>query len=509
MRALLKMTAITKEFVGVVANKDVDLVLNECEILGLIGENGAGKSTLMNILYGLVHYDSGKIEINEREVRIDSPFKAIELGIGMIHQHFMLVPSFTVLQNIILGREPKKLGVVNYDEARRKVEEILKAYSLSLDLDTRVRHLSVGQMQVTEIVKQLYRGAKILIMDEPTAVLTPGEISDLFHIMRRLREGGCSIIFITHKLKEVMRITDRVEIMRRGVVTGCRDIGEVTEDELAFLMIGRRLDDRLEREERVDQSLAMRVRKLCVKSDKGHTAVDKLSFRLYAGEILGIAGVEGNGQTELVEALTGLRQIASGKIQLKDCDVQNASVRARREKGMSHIPENRIKSGVAKQCTIKDNLILDSYYRAPRSKHGVLCEKNNAAYAERLIQQYAIKVPDAEYLAGTLSGGNMQKVILAREMDANPDILIAAQPTRGVDIGAISFIYDNLIKLRNAGKAVLLVSAELDEILKLSDRIIVMYEGKVAGTFKNGTISENELGLFMTGAKWQEAKYED
>ncbi len=506
METLLKLISINKEFDGVIANREVNLFLREKEILGLIGENGAGKSTLMNILYGLVRPDSGRIEINGEEVQVENPLKAIELGIGMIHQHFMLAPSFTVLQNIILGREPTKLGVVDYLTARKTVEAILEEYSLKLDLDMKVHHLSVGQMQITEIVKQLYRGAKILIMDEPTAVLTPGEIEDLLSIMRRLRDGGCSIIFITHKLKEVMRATDRVVIMRRGVVTGNEYTDEVTEEQLAFLMIGRKLDNRLERIKMNAPSLAMSLRKICVKSDRGHTAVDKVSFDLYSGEILGIAGVEGNGQTELVEAITGLRGIVSGKICLGKKEIQYDDVRSRREKGMAHIPEDRIKSGIAKNCTVKDNLILDRYYMEPFSVRGILREKENVAYAEQLISKYAIRVPDADYLARTLSGGNMQKVILAREIDTSPNILIASQPTRGVDIGSISFIYDNLLRLRNAGKAILLVSAELDEILKLSDRIIVMYEGKVVGTFPNGVMSETELGLYMTGAKWQEAR---
>lgn len=506
MDTILKMSNITKNFAGVVANKDVSLELHKGEIHGLIGENGAGKTTLMNILYGLHQPDSGTIEIDGKKVEIKGPDQAIENRIGMVHQHFMLVPTFTVLQNIILGREPNTAGYVRLKEAKARVQEVIDKYSLKIDLNAKVSHLSVGQMQVVEIAKLLYRNARIIILDEPTAVLPPAEIQELFKTLKSLTEKGCSIIFITHKMKEVIQITDRITIMRKGVVTGNVRTADTTEDELSLLMIGKKLPSMVDRKEISSMMPVFEAENVRAADDRGLPMLKGVSFNVNKGEILGVAGVEGNGQEELVEAIVGLRPVESGSLKLNGKNIENLKVRDRRSAGLANIPSDRLKTGVAVQCSVEDNLLTTRYFKAPFSnRYGILNLSKMKEYAEGLIEKYLIKVPSSDYRVATLSGGNMQKVIVARELEANPDFLVASQPTRGVDIGAISFIYDSLICLRNDNKGILLVSAELDEILKLSDRIIVLYEGKIAAEFKNdGSVSEAEIGLYMTGGKKQE-----
>lgn len=507
METVLKMTSITKRFEGVLANDKVNLTVGQGEIHGLIGENGAGKSTLMNILYGLVQKDSGTIELEGKEIEIPDPQTAIRYGIGMVHQHFMLVPGFSVLQNIILGSEPGRAGFIDYGEARKRVLEIMQNYALNLDLDRKVMHLSVGQMQIAEILKLLYRGAKIIVLDEPTAVLAPAEIQDLFKILKRLAGQGCSVIFITHKLREVIQITTNITIMRKGVVTGNVRTSETNADELSTMMIGRKMKEQLERITISNPRTVFAAENVRVCDSRGFTAVKDITFGVKQGEILGVAGIEGNGQDELTEALVGLQRAESGKFILNGQEITGMSIRKRRERGLSHIPADRLKRGVVASCSIWENLMTTQYYKPSFSRMGVMKLRRCSEQARELIDQYVIKVPDENFAVSTLSGGNMQKVVIARELNISPDFLIAAQPTRGVDIGAIAFIYDRLIEMRNSGRAILLISSELDEILKLSDRIMVMYEGEIVVEFLNdGNLSEIELGLYMTGSKRREVK---
>ena len=456
----VEMIDIVKEYPGVLANDHVTLVVQEGEIHGLVGENGAGKSTIMNQLYGMQRPTSGTIKVFGNEVQIHSPKDAIALGIGMVHQHFMLAPSLSVIQNMIMGKAPMSGPFI--------------------DLKT----------------------AKILILDEPTAVLTPQEVEELIQMMKRLKALGCSIIIITHKLKEVMAATDTVTIMRKGVVTGVVETAKTNERALANLMVGREVNLRIPK---ADTSAytekVLRVRRLNVYNERGQKAVNQVSFSVRKGEILGVCGVEGNGQSELVNALTGLVPVASGSIQIYDQELSRAPVRMRRKSKMSHIPEDRIAVGGAKSCSIMENIMLDRYYEKQYCRGGILKQDEMRRHAEQLISEFAIKVPNSEYALGTLSGGNMQKVILAREMDADPELLIAAQPTRGVDIGAIEYIRKQLVALRDSGKAILLISAELEEIMTLSDRIVVMYEGEIVGSFRPEETTEEELGLYMAGSR--------
>lgn len=502
MTNAVEMLNITKSFPGVLANDNVSLIVREKEIHGFLGENGAGKSTLMNILYGLCKPDSGKIILHGQEVNIDSPRSAISMGIGMVHQHFMLVPSLTVLQNIILGSTPMKNKLfIDNNEARKKIRAIIDKYSLQIKLDAKVYQLSVGHRQRIEIIKALYRGAKLLILDEPTAVLTPQEIVDFFYILEKLREQGCSIILITHKLKEALSITSRITVMRKGVVTGVVNTSETDVDSLATLLVGRNVNLLLDRKPYNPGNKVLEVNDIHALNERGLPAVKGVSLSLKQGEILGIAGVEGNGQTELVEAISGMLPIKEGFIVFHDKAIQNLSIRKRRNMGMSHIHEDRLKVGGAKSCAIEDNLILNKYNKRPYSRFGILDVGKIEEFASDLVNRFMVKVPSVKYRLGTLSGGNMQKVILAREIESTPEVLIASQPTRGVDIGAIEYLHRQLLELRDKGKSILLVSAELDEILSLSDRILVMYEGEIVGVFNAGTVSEIELGLYMTGAK--------
>jgi simple sugar transport system ATP-binding protein len=497
----IKMQGITKEFPGVVANKDVDFQVSLGEIHGLIGENGAGKSTLMNILYGLIQPDSGSIEINGEPARINGPQDAIDLGIGMVHQHFMLVPSLTVLENIILGKTPTHARLTDYKKSRRIVEQLLKQYGFSIDLDAPVHSLSVGQMQRVEIIKALYRGAKILILDEPTAVLTPSEIEELFNIIRGMSSNGCSVVLITHKLKEVMAVSDNITVMRRGKVTGHVKTSETNVTELAGLMVGRDVVLTVVRPEAKPTGSVLVLEDLCTKNDRGLDCLKKVNLHVRKGEIVGIAGVEGNGQTELIEVITGMRPVQSGQILMLDKVINKSSILARRNLGISHIPEDRLLVGVSKDCTVEENLVVSNYLSEELSNHGILKKKAIEEKSWSLIEEFGIKVSSSKDLVRTLSGGNMQKVVIARELSASPELLVAGQPTRGVDVGAIESIHKQLIDLRDSGTGILLVSADLDEILALSDRLYVMYEGEIVAGFDNKGIDEIELGLFMTGSK--------
>lgn len=497
----INMKGIQKVFPGVIANQDVNLQVACGEIHGLIGENGAGKSTLMNILYGLYQPDAGTIEIYGNSVSIKSPQDAIRLGIGMVHQHFMLVPSLTVLENIILGKTPKKLGLTDYSQARRTIDALLNKYGFKIDLDARVYQISVGQMQRVEIIKALYRGAKVLILDEPTAVLTPTEIDELFVILKELAKDGCSIILITHKLKEVMAITDNITVMRRGVVTGNVKRDETNTKQLASLMVGREVIFRVEKEESTPADTVLEVIDANAINDRGLQCLKDVTLTVRKGEIVGIAGVEGNGQTELIEIVTGMRNVKSGRIRLSGTDITGYSIMQRRKLGLSHIPENRLDVGVSKDCSIEENMIVSNYKTSQLSTFNFLRNKSVEEFCWNLIEKFNIKVSSSKDPISSLSGGNMQKVVIARELDAEPCLLVAGQPTRGVDVGAIEFIHKQLIHMRDTGAGILLVSADIDEILSLSDRICVLYEGEIVGSFTNEDIDEIELGLYMTGSK--------
>ncbi len=497
----INMKGIQKVFPGVIANQDVNLQVACGEIHGLIGENGAGKSTLMNILYGLYQPDAGTIEIYGNSVSIKSPQDAIRLGIGMVHQHFMLVPSLTVLENIILGKTPKKLGLTDYSQARRTIDALLNKYGFKIDLDARVYQISVGQMQRVEIIKALYRGAKVLILDEPTAVLTPTEIDELFVILKELAKDGCSIILITHKLKEVMAITDNITVMRRGVVTGNVKRDETNTKQLASLMVGREVIFRVKKEESTPADTVLEVIDANAINDRGLQCLKDVTLTVRKGEIVGIAGVEGNGQTELIEIVTGMRNVKSGRIRLSGTDITGYSIMQRRKLGLSHIPENRLDVGVSKDCSIEENMIVSNYKTSQLSTFNFLRNKSVEEFCWNLIEKFNIKVSSSKDPISSLSGGNMQKVVIARELDAEPCLLVAGQPTRGVDVGAIEFIHKQLIHMRDTGAGILLVSADIDEILSLSDRICVLYEGEIVGSFTNEDIDEIELGLYMTGSK--------
>lgn len=503
MAAAVEMLNISKFYPGVVATDHVSFSVDEGQILGLIGENGAGKSTMMNMLYGMTEPDIGTIKLFGKEVRIQSPNMAIKMGIGMVHQHFMLMPNLSVLQNIILGKTPTKKGLIDVKTAREKINAIMKQYDLPVNLDEKIYQLSVGEKQRVEIIKALYREAKILILDEPTAVLTPTETDKLLEVLRQLKSQGVTIIFITHKLREVMAITDKIVVMRKGLVTGTLSTDEARTDTLSDLMVGRKVNLNIPRGKYNPGEKVLEVKGLSALNQRGVPALKNVDLYVRKGEIVGIAGVEGNGQTELIETISGMLKPTGGQIIFKGEDVTECSVRERRKKGMSHIPEDRLKMGSAKDCTIRDNMILNRYYQKPYCRAGILDSKKLLNLSEKLCKDFEVKTPDSGYKLGTLSGGNMQKVILARELEADPDFLIAAQPTRGVDIGAIESIHHKLVEVRDSGRGILLVSAELDEILSLSDRILVMYEGEIMAEFKRGEADERTIAVYMTGAKRQ------
>ena len=496
----VEMRGITKQFPGVLANDHVDFSVRHGEIHALVGENGAGKSTLMNMLYGLLHPDSGEIEINGQPAHISGPRDAIALGIGMVHQHFMLIPVFSVGENIMLGREPVT-GPGFYDRARARSEiaELTKRYGLALDPDARMGDLPVGLQQRAEIVKVLYRGANILILDEPTGVLTPQETKELFVVLRDLVKAGKTIIFISHKLKEVLEISDRITVMRRGRVVGHLITKDTNEEEIATAMVGREVLLRVDKKPATPGAVLMRVTDLTANSDRGVPALKGVSFELRGGEILGVAGVEGNGQSELMEVLAGTRRATGGKVLLGDRDITTMDARTERDAGVSYIPEDRRGTGLVLAFSIAENSILGREREAKFSwNEFVLKLVEIREWARRLVKEFDIRTPSIDVAARNLSGGNQQKVIVAREMGSEPKVLLAAQPTRGVDIGAIEFIHRQIVKERDAGAAVLLVSAELDEVRSLSDRIAVMYEGRIV-SIESPDTPEERLGLLMTG----------
>jgi simple sugar transport system ATP-binding protein len=497
----IEMKGITKRFPGIVANDGINLQVKKGEIHALLGENGAGKTTLMNILFGLYQPDEGEILIRGQKVKITDPKKAIDLGIGMIHQHFMLVEPYTVLQNIILGAEPRKGIMINYKKALARITELSEKYGLQVDPHRTIREISVGMQQRVEILKTLYRGADILIFDEPTAVLTPQEIQELMAIMRRLADEGKTIILITHKLKEIIAIGDRVTIIRRGKVVDSLPVRDTTTEELASKMVGRKVSFVTEKKEAQPGETILEFDNVTAYDDRGIQVLKGLTFEIRRGEILGIAGVEGNGQRELIEVLTGLRKAASGTIRLRGEQIQNRSPRQIAEMKVGYIPEDRQKRGLVLDFTVGENMVLKNYYTDRFCKNGLLQFDRIFQHASGLIGEYDIRTPSEKTNARALSGGNQQKVIIAREVADDPDLLIATQPTRGLDVGAIEFIHKKLIEQRDKGKAVLLYSLELDEIMNLSDRIAVMYEGRIVGVLDPRKTNEQEIGLLMSGGK--------
>ncbi|WP_090553578.1 ABC transporter ATP-binding protein [Natronincola ferrireducens] len=494
------MKNITKKFGEFVANDNINLTVHKGEIHALLGENGAGKSTLMNILYGLYHPTSGEIHIKGERANITDPNIAIKKGIGMVHQHFMLVEPFTVAENIVLGMEPTVfMGKMDMKKAVADVEEISKKYGLHVNPNDKIYDISVGMQQRVEILKALYRGAEILILDEPTAVLTPQEIKELIGIMRNLTEQGKTIIIITHKLKEIKEAADYCTIIRRGKHIDTIKVEDTTETELAAKMVGREVSFKVNKEDKEKGEVVLKIEDLIVKDNRNIEAVRGLSLEVYAGEILGIAGVDGNGQTELIEALTGLRAIESGKVTVNGIDISNKSPREIITNKMSSIPEDRQKRGLVLDYTVAENMILENYQKNPFAKKGILNKNAINGFAKKLVKKFDIRPEDETIKARTLSGGNQQKVIIAREVTNDPDILIAAQPTRGLDVGAIEFVHKSLVEQRDKNKAVLLVSLELDEVMNVSDRIAVIYEGNIVGIIDAKDADENTLGLMMAG----------
>ncbi|KAB2333109.1 ABC transporter ATP-binding protein [Cytobacillus depressus] len=496
---VLELKGITKRFPGVVANDSISFQLKRGEIHALLGENGAGKSTLMSIVFGLYQPDEGEIYVNGQPVVMDNPNKAIEKGIGMVHQHFKLVEPFTVTENIILGMEPKNGAKIDIKGASKKVKELSEKYGLDVDPSATIDSISVGMQQRVEIIKTLYRGADTLIFDEPTAVLTPQEIGELLEIMRRLVAEGKSIILITHKLKEIMEIADTCTIIRRGKVIESLEVARSNPQELAEKMVGKAVNFKTEKQKATPKDFLLDVKDLVVAGEKGRNAVKQLSFSLRAGEIVGIAGVDGNGQTELIEALTGMRPVQSGDILLEGKSIVNQSPRTISEAGISHIPEDRHKHGLVLDFSVSENAILQTYYQKEMSPNGFINKKAMDELSTRLVKEFDIRTPGIETKVRSMSGGNQQKVIIAREIERNPNVLIAAQPTRGLDVGAIEFVHKQLISQRDQGKGVLLISFELEEILNVADRILVLFDGEVVGETTPETTSDQELGLMMAG----------
>jgi ABC-type uncharacterized transport system ATPase subunit len=502
---VLEAKGITKHFPGVLANDHVDLDLKKGEIHALLGENGAGKTTLMNILYGLYLPDSGEILVNGKQAVIHSPKDSINMGIGMVHQHFMLIPVFTVAENIMLGDETTRYGIVlDKKTVIKQVQELSKKYGLIIDPTALVEHIPVGVQQRVEIIKALYRDAQILILDEPTAVLTPQEVDELFVIMRGLTERGVSIIFITHKLKEVLAIADRITVMRDGKVVGTTKPKDTNEAKLASMMVGREVILKVDKGPANPAEEVIKVEDLRVCDFRDIEVVRGVSFQICAGEVLGIAGVQGNGQTELVEALTGLRPVSGGKMWFSGRDMTGKPPRPITETGMAHIPEDRQRHGLALAYTVADNMVLNTYYQAPFALHGMLQQKAIDANARELIQEYDVRTPSPYVPVSKLSGGNQQKVIVARELSHPVKLVVANQPTRGLDVGSIEYIHKEIITMRDRGVAVLLVSAELDEIMALSDRIAVMYRGQIVTTVDADKVTREELGLWMAGGHPEE-----
>jgi general nucleoside transport system ATP-binding protein len=498
---VLEARGLTKRFPGVLANDHIDLKLHKGKVLGLLGENGAGKSTLMNLIYGLYSPDEGEILVNGQTAHIRNPNDAIALGIGMVHQHFQLVPVLTVTENIMLGNETVRWPFLDRKAARTRIIEISEQYGLDVNPDALVQDLPVGVQQRVEIIKALYRKADILILDEPTAVLTPQEAEGLFGIMRTLLERGVSIIFISHKLKEVLEICDSITVLRGGKVVGHADPNESTEESLAAMMVGREVILQVDKKPANPGEPVLVIRDLVVNDDRKLRAVDHLSLEVRAGEILGIAGVQGNGQTELVEAISGLRLVVSGEIIIQGQNITKAKPRKITETGVGHVPEDRQKNGMVSSFPVKDNLVLQTYYIGPFSVGILANEKAMEENARKLVKQYDVRTPSIFANIGNLSGGNQQKVIVAREFSRPTHLLMAAQPTRGLDVGSIEFIHKQIVRMRDENTAVLLVSAELDEILSLSDRVAVMYAGKIIDVLPIEEADRNTVGLLMAGVK--------
>jgi general nucleoside transport system ATP-binding protein len=498
-RPVLELRGITKRFPGVVANDSVDFDLRKGEVHALLGENGAGKSTLMNVLYGLYRPDEGEILINGKPAELGSPKASIENGVGMVHQHFMLIPVMTVAENIVLATEPVHNGVLlDYAVAEKRVQEISTRFGLAVNPRALVQDITVGQQQRVEILKALYRGADILVLDEPTAVLTPQEAQELFAIVKGLTEQGKSIIFISHKLNEVAEIADRITVLRRGKKIETLPAAGATEEGLARLMVGREVLLRVDKGVSTPAAPLLQVEGVTVVDDRGITKVKDVSLHVRGGEIVGIAGVDGNGQTELIDALTGLRRVNEGRVRVGDEDITDANVKDCLDAGLGHIPEDRQRRGLVLDFSLAENIALHDYDHPPASRFGWLYPKRLVERAATLIDEFDVRGGGPQTAAAGLSGGNQQKVILAREIDRNPKVLIAAQPTRGLDVGAIEFVHRRLVGERNEGRAVLLVSLELEEILSLSDRILVMFEGEIVGEFPP-SVTEEELGVAMTG----------
>ncbi len=499
-QVVLEARGITKRFPGVIANNNVSLRLYKGEVLALLGENGAGKSTLMNILYGLYAQDEGEILVNGTPMRASSPHESIQRGIGMVHQHFQLVPVMTVAENVMLGNEITRGGVfLDWRRAAKLIGEISRQYGLEVDPNALIADLPVGAQQRVEIIKALYRHADILILDEPTAVLTPQEADDLVRIMRTLVAQGTSIIFITHKLREVLEIADRIMVLRGGRVVGEALPATSSEANLAAMMVGRDVILQVDKDVARPGATVLEVRGLQVRDDRGLLAVNGVDLEVRAGEILGIAGVQGNGQTELVSAITGMRIKESGTVRVSGHDVSGSTPRQINELGVAHIPEDRQREGLVTGYELTDNAVLEFYYRQPFARGIVRDEAQIETHCERLVQEFDVRTPSTHVLASSLSGGNQQKLIVAREFNQPITLLIAAQPTRGIDVGSIEFIHSQIVKKRDEGVAVLVVSAELDEVLALSDRIAVMYHGQIVATVRNGELTREELGLLMAG----------
>lgn len=496
---VIEMRDITKVFGGFVANDKINLHLRKGEIHALLGENGAGKSTLMNMLAGLLEPTSGEIAVNGQVVNLDSPSKAASLGIGMVHQHFMLVEAFTVAENIILGSELTKNGVLDIAGASKEIKALSERYGLAVDPSAKVADISVGAQQRVEILKTLYRGADILIFDEPTAVLTPSEIDELMAIMKNLVKEGKSIILITHKLDEIRAVSDRVTVIRRGKSIETVEIAGATNADLAEMMVGRSVSFKTEKQASKPKEVVLSIKDFVVNENRGVPAVKNLSLDVRAGEIVGIAGIDGNGQSELIQAITGLRKVESGSIELKGDSIVGLHPRQITELSVGHVPEDRHRDGLILEMMISENIALQTYYKEPHSKNGILNYSNITSYAKKLMEEFDVRAASELVPAAALSGGNQQKAIIAREIDRDPDLLIVSQPTRGLDVGAIEYIHKRLIEERDNGKAVLVVSFELDEILNVSDRIAVIHDGKIQGIVSPETTNKQELGVLMAG----------
>lgn len=502
MEYVVEMLNITKEFPGIIANDNITLRLKKGEVHALLGENGAGKSTLMSVLFGMYTPEKGTIKVRGKEVKIANPNVANELGIGMVHQHFKLVANFTVTENIILGLEPKKGLVIDIKTAAKRIEELSKTYGLNVDPYAKIEDISVGMQQRVEILKTLYRNAEVLILDEPTAVLTPQEIQELMNIIKNLINEGKSIIIITHKLKEIKAVADQCTVIRHGKYIGTVDVKQTSESEMASMMVGRQVSFKVDKQAATPGEVVLDVNNLSVKNNKKVLGLKNASLQVRAGEIVGIAGVEGNGQSELVEAITGLRPIEEGTILLKGQDITKNSIRERIHNGIAHIPEDRQKRGLVLEYTIEENVVLEIYNQEPYSKFGILDKAAIAKHAKKIIEEFDVRSGEgAKTVVESMSGGNQQKAIIGREIELQPELLIACQPTRGLDVGSIEYIHKRLIEQRDSGKAVLLISLELDEVLNLSDRIAIVNGGEIIDIVDAKDTNEDELGLMMAGIK--------